>query len=177
MNINKLIILLITLITFASSSFSQNQKVKIKGDKSVSYYYSSDSSCVDKINSKAIVISFHSLYKSVETDNYNAFLDCLSPMTKKLIPAEKLQKKFTKFKNYSVKLFGKIQVISIQPFTGHNNEEKPVYICTIKLPEGQTIGHRVGFDALKTKKDPEASHWFGLHLVETDLGYKSVILF
>jgi hypothetical protein len=72
---------------------------------------------------------------------------------------------------------GKIRVKSIVNFSGESAEPGTIYICTMYLPEGQVIGHRAGFDALKPNRDPEASKWIGLHLTRVEEEFKVVILF
>ena len=173
----KSIFVVITLIGFSGFSFAQLEKVKIKKDKTARYYYEADSTCLPRDQTIKIITSFHHFYKAVKEDKFDAFLASLSPATISSIPLEKLERKFGKFKAYAVDLIGKVRVRSIVKFVGYSIEPNEVYVCTLELPEGQVIGHRVGFDALKPNRDPEASKWIGLHLTRVEEEFKVVILF
>jgi len=174
---HKSFFLFIAFVVFSGFGFSQLEKVKIKKDKTARYYYDADSACLARPDNIKIITTFHNFFKAVKADNFDAFLACLSPATIATIPPEKLQRKFVKFKGYAVNLEGKISVKSIVNFSGESAEPGPIYICTMCLPEGQVIGHRVGFDALKRNRDPEASKWIGLHLTRVQEEFKVVILF
>lgn len=156
--------------------WSQIKKIKLKGDKSVHYYYEKDSSSLEHKENCKVVYGLNAFYKSVSQDNYNAYLDALSPTTLKRIPLPKLERKFLKFKGYGVSLIGKIQIRSIRPFPHDTPEKNPVYVCIVKLPPGQEVVKRVGFDPLKKAAFEGVSNHVALHLVSTDLGYKVVIL-
>jgi hypothetical protein len=173
----KSIFVVITLIGFSGFSFAQLEKVKIKKDKTARYYYEADSTCLPRDQTIKMITSFHHFYKALKEDKFDAFLACLSPATIATILPEKLGQKFVKLKGYAVNLVGKIRVKSIVNFSGESAEPGPIYICTMYLPEGQVIGHRAGFDALKPNRDPEASKWIGLHLTRVEEEFKVVILF
>lgn len=159
-----------------SSGWSQIKKIKLKGEKSVSYYYVKDSSSLEHKENCKVLYGFNAFYKAISQDNYQAYLDALSPTTLKRIALPKLERKFLKFKGYAVSLIGKIQIRSIHPFPNDTPENNPVYVCTVKLPPGQEIVKRVGFDPLKKATFEGASNHVALHLVSTDLGYKVVVL-
>jgi len=170
----KLLILLLAL--FASGiTFSQLKKVKIKGDKSVRYYYHPDSTCLDKKETILLVRDFHQFFKVVASDNYEGYLQTLSPVTLKEIRPDKLERKFKKFKGYAVKLLGKISVRSIKRASVKCDEVNPFYKCVMKLPEGQSINRRVGFDPLKRDTFDLVEQHIALYLTATKSGYKVVI--
>ncbi len=173
----KSIFVVMALIGFSGFSFSQLEKVKIKKDKTARYYYEADSTCLSRDQTISVITSFHLFYKAVKEDKYETFVACLSPATISSIPPEKLQRKFGKFKAYGVDLIGKIRVRSIVKYVRESVEPNEIFICTMELPEGQVIGHRVGFDALKPNREPEASKWIGLHLTFDQGDCKVVILF
>ncbi len=171
----KTLFILIALLVCSTSGISQTKKIKIKGDKSVHFVYEKDSSSLAHKENVKLVRAFYSFYKVIKEDNYQAYVDLMSPLTIKEIFDEKRQRKFKKFKAYTVNLFGKIKIRSIRAYPHKTFEENPVYVCVVQLPEGQSIGHRVGFDPLKRSRFEGVKNCVGLHMVSTDLGYKIVI--
>lgn len=171
-NIFFVLILLFT-ITAASAPV---KKIKIKGEKSVKFYYEPDSSAFEHDENVKILTAFYSFFKAIKEDNYKAYLNALSPVTHERIHPTKLERKFIKFKGYAVDLIGKISVRSIRVFERNTPEKNPVYVCTVKLPEGQKIEKRAGFDPLKRKKFEGVANHVGLHIALTEKGYKAVIL-
>lgn len=163
-------------ILFTCTGFAQTKKVKIKGDRSVSFYYEKDSTCLDRKETIELVRTFYSFYKVIANDDYEGYLDHLSPVSKSRIKPEKLKRKYGKFRGYAVKLIGKIKIRFIMHFDKMNfKENSPLYICAVRLPDGQKIEKRVGFDPIKKMKIDEPMYYIGSFLVKTEDGYKIVI--
>ncbi len=163
------------LILFSTTLFSQTKKVKIKGDKSVSFFYEKDSCALTAKENKKIIHSVYQFYNAFQTKDYQNYLDCLSPNTLTEIRSEKLERKYKKFQRYNIRFKGKLNVRSIHLYQKECFENAPVYICIIQLPKGDTIQKRVGFDPLIREVLPEVENHVGLHLVLTPAGYKVVI--
>ena len=172
----KNLVFVLSLLFVITAACAPTKKIKIKGEKSVKFFYEPDSSAFEHEENIKILTAFHAFFKAVKEDNYQGYLDALSPVTHKRIPAPKLERKFIKFKGYAVNLIGKINVRSIRAFERDTPETNPVYVCTVALPEGQKIEKRVGFDPLKRKKFEGVENHVGLHMALTEKGYKAVIL-
>jgi hypothetical protein len=169
--------LFIIFFLFPIITIGQSKKIKIKQDKTVSFYYSpSESFILKHKENKRILHAFYTFYQAVKTNNYAEYIAILSPNTLSEIREDKLKRKFEKFRKYNVNLIGKIEVQSIVLYEGKTTEPNSIYICTIQLPEGQTIERRVGFDPLKKSNNPNASTMVALHLTKVDNVFKIVIL-
>lgn len=124
---------------------------------------------------KKMVRSVFNFYQAVKDSNYQGYLDCLSPTTLVEIRPEKLERKYKKFQRYAVNFKGKLAIRSVLKYNKDCFEETPVYVCIIKLPEGDKILKRVGFDPLKKATFNRVENHIGLHLVLTESDYKVVI--
>jgi len=173
----KYISLLILFIGFAATSFGQTKKVKIKSEKDVKYIYHADSVCFERKEVIDIARTFHLFYQAVRDDNYEAFKKTLSPNTLRIIPEDKLQRKFGKYKMYQLLFTGNVELRYIKPIpTDRTPEPSKVYIMAIKLSENRAIKGRVGFDPLKRLKFEGSEHYLGMTMVKIDAGFRMSIL-
>jgi len=171
----KIIFLLLSIVVFNKNGFNQIQKIKIKTNKTVHYYYEKDSSCIETDNVMKMATLLQDFFVSIETNDYETYLSQLSKTTLEKIDSTKLINKYRKFRIYNIALSGRIKIKSITKYNKRTFEQSQIYICVFKLPKGQTIEKRVGFDPLKRMNFEDVSSYAGLHFVSEDNGYKVVI--
>jgi len=162
---NKAFIFVFLFLISLSSGFAQTKTVRIKKDRTVRFYYDKDSSCiVSHKDNKKLIRTFAGFFKAVYEDDFQTYLSLLSPATIEKIDESRLQRKFERFKSYSAHLFGKIQVEWIKKIKEKLIETEQIYMCILKLPEGQSVKKRVGFDPAKRHKAADTSY-IGLMIV------------
>lgn len=158
------------------TTYGQTFKVKVKLDQKIVYKCIRDSSDLNKLEVQLAMTTFQSFYDAVEKDDYEKYLSLLSPQTIKKIRADKLKRKFGKFKAFSVSLNGKISIKHIKEYGYKSFEPSTVYSVITELPNGQEIDKRPGFDPIKTEKIQDANNLVGLFLTKVNDEYKVVIL-
>ena len=169
----------LSLLIFACfASYGQTKKVKIKSEKGVKYYYNEDSVCVERKDVIEMTRVFHDFYLAVNKDNYDGYLSCLSPVTHKRIPVDKLKRKYGKYRGYQLDFSGKVNLHFIKKFPRDTPEESQVYIMAIQLSNDKKIAKRVGFDPLKRYFNgfDEVDRCLGITMVKSADGFKVTIL-
>tara|TARA_B110000046_G_C13001830_1_gene402535 strand:- start:1073 stop:1600 length:528 start_codon:yes stop_codon:yes gene_type:complete len=173
----KLLLLLTVFLFVAAPAQAKIKKVKIKEDKSIRFNYKSDSSDLKHKDNKLMLRKMYRFYKAIQDDDFDKFVSMLSPKTLDLTSEEKLKRKLKKFKMQNVRLMNTISVRSIRAYTGDNNEIKQIYSVIIKLPEGQSIPGRMGFDVLSRVRFEGSEFYAGLHMIRHEGDFKVVILY
>jgi hypothetical protein len=158
--------------------YSQTKKVKIKSERGVKYVYQEDSVCVERNDVIEMTRVFHDFYLAVKRDSYDGYLANLSPVTHERIPAEKLKRKYAKYRGYKLDFSGKVNLRFVKPFPRDTPEESQVYIMAIQLSHDKTIEKRVGFDPLKRyfNNFDGVDGYLGITMVKAAEGYKVTIL-
>ncbi len=167
-------IIFFVFVLFSFVSFGQKEKVKLK-QYAIKLFYEQDSLEIENQDAELMLVAFVEFFKSIQENDKEKFMKCLSEKTKSEIRGDKLERKFLKFKAYDVKLTGKIHVRDISKYERSTFETAQVYVCTIRLPEGQRIEKRVNFDPLKTREIQNKKSFVGIQMVREDDAYRVVI--
>ncbi|MCT4581477.1 MAG: hypothetical protein N4A35_08680 [Flavobacteriales bacterium] len=163
------------ILFFTAGISAQEKVIKAKPFK-VKYTYNEDSITIDRQELKKICVAFTAFHEAISQKDYKAYLNALSERSKTMIPKEKLERKFQKFIGYNVKLERKIELLLIsEKGNPQSFETTPSLLFMIKLPQGQTINKRVGFDPVKVKKIKNSENLLGLYLVKEKTAYKVTI--
>lgn len=166
--------LLILTSLFSINSFGKTKKVKISGTN-VKFTYVTDSSSFSHKETKQITASFYHFYEAVHSKDYEKYLSFLSPKTKEIVVPDKLERKFNKLTRYGVHLIGSIAIRHIRLYPKKTKEENPVIMMVVKLPEGQMVENRCGFEPIRREKFENVKNHLSILITQTDKGYKIVI--
>jgi hypothetical protein len=173
----KLLLLLTILLFVAAPAQAKTKKVKIKEDKSICFTYESDSSDLKHKDNKSMLRLMYRFYKSIQDEDFDEYVSMLSPKTLDITSEEKLKRKFRKFKMQNVRLMNTIKVRYIRAYNGDSNEREQIYAVVFKLPDGQSIPGRMGFDPLKRVQFDGAPFHGGLYMIKHQDTFKVVILY
>ncbi len=164
------------LTIFIIGNISAQQKIIKAKPFKIKYTYNQDSIAIEHQELKKICIAFTAFHDAILQKDYEAYLNALSERSKKMIPKEKLKRKFNKFISYNIKLENKLEILLVSTEGNPQSfETTPSLVFMIKLPNEQTIQKRVGFDPVKIKKMKNAEHILGLYLIKEGAGYKVTI--
>ncbi len=168
-------LLILPLVLFLNFSYGQEKSIKFK-KYDVVFTYKKDSILLKKKELKKIIKTSLVFFDAIEKDDYNLFVSTLSDTTISVIPKEKLERKYKKYKAYQLNMTGELTIRSLQLFQNKDHRESGVlYSIVFSLPPNTTIARRVGFDPIKHATFKNHHNFVGIVLIKNHKEYDVVI--